>query len=142
MNSLDRAKNMLKEEELSFVAIKDLEVYTSKLNGVKPIMQKIRTEKEFFKDFIIVDKVIGKSAAALLIRSGSRHIHGVILSKHAQKIIEKNNISYSYDKLVPFIINRNKDGMCPMESSVLEINDLEEAYIAISKKIEDLMALK
>ena len=89
MNSLDKAKNILKEEKFSFVAIKDLEVYTSKLNGVKPIMKKIRTEKEFFKEFIIADKVIGKAAAVLLIRSGVSHIHGVILSKHAQEIIEK-----------------------------------------------------
>ena len=38
-------------------------------------------------------------------------------------------------KKVPFIMNRNKSGMCPMEETVLSIDNSEQAYNMLLEKI-------
>ena len=35
---------------------------------------------------------------------------------------------------VPYVINRKGDGMCPMEQSVLEIENVEEGYRILCEK--------
>ena len=52
----------------------------------------------------------------------------------------KNEIPFSYEKEVEYIINRTKTGMCPMEQTVLQIEDAEEAYEALKIKLAELSA--
>ena len=48
-------------------------------------------------------------------------------------------MDYDYEKLVPYIINRTHDGMCPMEQTVYNLTDLNEAFIALKHKQSELM---
>lgn len=82
-----------------------------------------------------MDKVIGKAAAMLMVYGGVKKIHALIISEHALQILQAHNISISYDTLVPYIINRKKDGMCPMEQAVLSIQDIDQAYQLLVDKV-------
>lgn len=135
---MNKALEILQENQYTCVAIKDDFEYHSKLNGIAPIMQPMLENEFFFKDCEVADKVIGKSAAMLLIKSQVLHIHAMILSEHAKDILDKYHISYTYDKLVPYIINRTKDGMCPMENTVLDIDDLEQGFYALQETLKKL----
>ncbi|MEG0592513.1 MAG: DUF1893 domain-containing protein [Coprobacillus sp.] len=125
---MDKAIGILKQNRYTFVALREDLVYHSTLNGIAPIMNKMVENELFFKDCEIADKVIGKSAAMLLIKSQIKHLDTILISEHAIKILDKYHISYTYEQVVPYIINRTNDGMCPMENSVLNIDDLDEGF--------------
>jgi len=135
---MKKVVDILIQNEYTFIAIKDNFEYHSKLNGIAPIMNKMLEDELFFQGCNVADKVIGKSAAMLLIKSQVKHIHAVVLSEHAKDILDKYKVSYSYDKIVPYIINRTHTGMCPMEKSVLEINDLNQAFVTLQDTLEKL----
>lgn len=140
---LDEVKEIIEmydKDDCCFMAkLANGSVYKADGLGVKPILAKQRMNYEYFKDAIIVDKVIGKAAAMLLIDSGAKFIHGKMMSEYAIKILEKYKVKYSYDKKVDFIINRTNDGMCPLEASVQHVEDLEIAFDVIVKKVNELM---
>lgn len=135
---MKKVVDILIQNEYTFIAIKDNFEYHSKLNGIAPIMNKMLEDELYFQGCNVADKVIGKSAAMLLIKSQVKHIHAVVLSEHAKDILDNYKVSYSYDKIVPYIINRTHTGMCPMEKSVLEINDLNQAFVTLQDTLEKL----
>ena len=60
-----------------------------------------------------------------------------IIAKDAMIIFEKYNIKYSANEIVEYIQNRTKDGLCPMEEKVKNIDKPKKAY-KIFKKISKL----
>ena len=113
--------------------------YVSSDNGIKPVLFRLNENLNYFKDLVVVDKIIGKASAMLLCLSGVKEVYALVLSEAGKDIFEKYHVSYHYDELVPYIINRNKDGMCPMEITVKDIDDLNEAYLALNKKVKELI---
>lgn len=133
-----KALNILKENKYTFVALRDDFEYHSTLNGVAPIMSQMLEDELYFKGCEIADKVIGKSAAMLLIKAQVKQIDTILISKHAIDLLDKYHMSYTYEEVVPYIINRTKDGMCPMESSVLDINDIDEGFEVLKTTLQKL----
>ena len=129
----------LNEEELSLIANRQGEIYTSQLHGIGPIINPMKEYLYYFEDAIVVDKVIGKATAMLLILSKVKYIYAYVLSEKAKEILDQNQVDYDYEKLVPYIINRTHDGMCPMEQTVYNLTDLNEAYEALIQKQKELM---
>ena len=116
--------------------------YYSFDNGIKPILSKMKEDPYFFKDLIVVDKVIGKASAMLVFLSKVKKIHALLLSEDGKKVLEDHQIEYSYDKLVEHILNNNMDGICPMEDCVKDIDNLQDAFIALKEKVAILMQNK
>lgn len=141
-DNLQVAKNLLSEVGCAFVLLKDdMEpVYSSEI-GLKPIMVILRQDKLGLENGVIADKVIGKAAALMLVLSKAQAVHGVVMSQAAVKVLDENGINYSYDTLVPFIENRTKTGMCPLEKCVTEISDPVAAFDEIESTIAELMKL-
>lgn len=136
--SLTQLQTMLNEYNYTLVAKIGERIYTSSQRGVAPILNPMKEDINFFKDADIVDKVIGKAAAMLLIKAQIHHLHTHVISQHAIDILDMYHMSYSYDQCVDYIINRQGDGMCPMEETVLSITDLDEAFDALCQKQEQL----
>lgn len=124
-------RDTLLEKNYSIIASNG---YFSCDGGIRPVIDRINEKKDYFKDLEVADKIIGKASAMLLTLSGVKKVHAIILSKAGQDIFEKYDIAYSYDELTDYIVNRRGDGMCPMEMTVKDIDDLEEAYEALKKK--------
>lgn len=112
--------------------------YYSYENGIKPIINKLNEDKMFFKDLIVADKIVGKASAMLLTLSGVKEVYAQVMSISGKNILEQNNIVFHYETLTDYIINRKGDDMCPMEKTVLEIDDLEKAYIALNNKVLEM----
>ena len=133
---------LLKEElckrDFSVIAYYKNCYYISYKSGIKPILLPLRRKTLFFKDSILVDKAIGKAVAMLLIRSQVKEVHTLLMSKEAVKLFEKYHIKYSYDKLCDYIMNNNGDDLCPMEKTVLDVDDLDEAYHLLDNKLNSL----
>lgn len=128
----------LQQEQLSCLALIGNREYTSTLKGIAPLLKPLRENPDFFKEAIVVDRVIGKSAAFLLIKGQIKSIHALIISQHALTLLNKHHIEVTYDKLVPYIINNTNTGMCPMEASVLDLEDPELAFQTLIAKVQEM----
>lgn len=140
--TIQNGLNLLKSQHYSCVAYCAHGLYTSQDMGIRPLIQPINQDSQFFKDAIVIDKLIGKSAAMLLIYGQAHAIHAQIISEHALNCLKASNIHVSYDTVVPYIQNNERTGMCPMEATVLNIDDPYEGLLALRAKIQELMALK
>ena len=109
--------------------------YKSLDSGIKPIITKLNEDLWYFKGEEVADKIIGKAAAMLFVLSGVKKVNAVVMSKGGQAILEKYHIEYSYQTLCDSIINRKGDDICPMEKTVKDIDDLNEAYLALKEKV-------
>ncbi len=138
MNNIETAKEKLFSADFSCVIVKDELVITSEKKGISPLLNFIE-ENRNFEGFSVADKVIGKAAALLFVKLNIKEIYAKIISEPAIEIFKKYGISYSYDKVVPNIINRTGDDICPMEKTVLEINSPDEALEMLKAKLAELL---
>lgn len=112
-------------------------MYTTALRGVKPLVSWLESGKDF-SGFSAADKVVGKATAYLYQLLGVKNVYAQVMSRSALAVLEQGGIGASYQKLVPNIINRKGDGICPFEEAVLDIHNPEEAKKAIDKKMEEM----
>lgn len=129
MPNIDELKEILHEKDASLVvgyANGDVkEYYQNRINDIKDILHE---NKDALQGAIIADKVIGKVASSVLVVAGVREIYTDVLSLYALPVLEKYHIKYECAKLVPYIENNSKDGMCPMENKFKDIEDIKVVY--------------
>ena len=104
------------------------------------MMALLKEDADILKGACVADRVIGRAAALLMEKAGVAAAFGGIVSSHALKAFGKSNISFTFEKEVEYIINRTKTGMCPMEQTVLGIEDADAAYEALKQKLAELSA--
>ena len=135
MDLLEQAKKSLTESSATFVMIRGGKTFSSEMRGVAPILDLLREDPDALEDGVVADKVIGKAAALLLMYGRIKALYTKVISSHALNVLKDSGIEVVYDKLVPYVINRDGTDMCPMEKLVLEIGSPEEAFEALNKKI-------
>jgi hypothetical protein len=134
MSDLEKAKNLLKDKQYSFVALaKGNILKTSHKRGVIPLMEMIRDNRDMMQGAVIADKVIGKAAALLAVAYKVKQVYTEILSQQAKKVLDQYSIFYQYERCVDYIQNRSKSGQCPMEKLTKDTNDPKTAYSLILK---------
>jgi len=135
MTNLEMLKNKLYETNASLVVLYSngecKEYYQKRIYDIKDILQNNETA---LKGAIIADKVIGKVASSVLAVSGVKEIYADVMSEFAIPVLEKNHIKYEYKKLVPYIENNDKTGMCPMENKYKETKDINIVYKEMIKE--------
>lgn len=139
MSDLETAKNNLDGHTLTLC--KGGRLITSDKRGVTPMAELL--QKGFsLSGFAAADKVVGKAAAMLFIKAKIREIYAEVISKGAINLLKSHNIAVTFDVLTDRILNRNKTGICPMETLVSNTDDIEEGYNLIIKKLDELNSLK
>lgn len=135
---LERAKSLLKSTDSTIAVVSVDDVFTSHERGVKPLLYLLKEKKDFLKGASVADKVIGKAAALLMALGEIKEVHTLIISEPAIKVFEKYNIPCFYDKKVDRIINRTGDGLCPMETLCLDVEEPKEAFQKITDFIKTM----
>lgn len=125
-------KGLLNEKGYSIVASNG---YRSFERGIRPIMTALNEDLRFFEGLSVADKIIGKASAMLLCLSGVKEVYTPTLSRTGKEVFDRYGVVYECDELTEMIVNRKGDGMCPMELTVKDIDDLNEAYEALKKKL-------
>lgn len=108
--------------------------------GISPLMSLYIEKDNRLKGTFVVDKVIGKAAAVICVFAGVRGVFGELMSKPAAIYLKEKNIPRSWTELAENIINRQKDGICPMEFSVLDEDDPEKGFKKICATLEKISA--
>ena len=133
MDNLNKAKKLLQDHSL--VLVKENDIYIEDDKGLKPLLSFINKNINL-KGFSLADKIIGRAAAFLIIKLNIKEVYTKTISKGAYELLINNNVDISYDNMVDKILNKDKTGLCPMEECVININNPEDAYNEIIKKIK------
>ena len=130
MKNLEKAKTCLKEGAYTCVLCQGDAVYTSKERGVAPLLAFLESGTSFV-GFSAADKVVGRATAFLYVLLGIRCLHANVLSQGAKEVLDQHQIPVAFDSLVPHIINRRGDGICPFEAAVQNTSDPSAALTLI-----------
>ena len=137
MSDLIKAKELISLGEYTCVLIKNDKTYTSLLRGVKPLV-KWYADGVNLSNFSAADKVVGKATAFLYTLLDVKEVFAKVMSVSAKAVLEEKGIKAEYESLVPNIINRKGDGICPFEEAVLNTKNKEEAYKIIRLKMQEM----
>mgnify|MGYP003440610066 FL=1 len=131
MNINELKEILLKENHTIVIYKNDASVFISKDRGIVPLMKLLQEDKSQLIDSIVVDKVIGKAAALLMVFAGVKEVFTPTISSPAVEVFKNHDIKITFDSEVDRIINRKGDGLCPMETLCLDIDNPEEAFLRI-----------
>lgn len=131
------ASRLLAKKSVACVVAKKGKVIASENGrGVAPILRLY--ENDLLKDATVIDKVVGRAAAMVMTRGGVISCHAVTLSEGAQKWLTEHKVEITYETLVPHIINRQGDGMCPMEQIALSLDSDQTIVTLLKNKLAEL----
>ena len=141
-NNLDKAIKILEEEkDLTLVLVLNESIYKSSEKGIKPLLQLLNSGKNYL-NYSAADKIVGKAAAMLYKLLNINDIYGEVMSISAINFLEQNNINFKYKIKTKEIINRKGTGICPMEETVLNIENPTEAKKLLEDKLKELINKK
>ncbi len=86
-----------------------------------------------------MDKVISKAAMLLAAHIGVIRVLTPVMSIESVKVAELYDIDYEALEMVAYITNHQQTGKCPLELSVENTEDLQEALINIQEVVSILM---
>ena len=139
---LDEAARLIRVGRAGVVLVKDGVIALVEPNGpgVKPILGIHDDFPEDLKGATVVDKVVGRAAAAIALDGGAARVHGLLMSEEARAFLEAHGVPATAERSVPRILNRAHDGLCPLEDAVKGQDVPEKMVKSIRARIKKLMA--
>ena len=129
----------LLDEGLSLIVIDENgRKFSSRKNGIKPLLDCLDSEEITLRGAQVADKVVGRAAALLFALSEIKSLYATVLSEKAIDILDSAGIDYAFGTLVPYIKNRDENGMCPIEQSVTDMADPTTARRVIEEALRRL----
>lgn len=136
MQDLDRAKSLLKTNSDSLVIVKnDKILFETNSSGIRGLLVAIERLGGGLKGSVVADTIVGEAAAQLCAHSRVDRVFAVTLSKCGKDVLDKNEISYEYENMVPHILNFNKTDLCPFEKLVAGSSSPAEAYERLKQSV-------
>jgi riboflavin transporter FmnP len=132
------AIHLIEQKKVACVVIRNGVIECAEMGrGIGPVLKLY--DEGVLKDAYVVDKIIGKAAAMILTQGGVKGCYGLTMSRAAYDWLATHGVKVDCRECVDVIINRAGDGMCPMEETVLNIDDAEEGIEALRRKRAELM---
>jgi hypothetical protein len=138
---VQEARALIQSGKAECVLVVNGEVFSPKSGrGVNPLLDFYEKTPQQMAGAIVVDKVIGRAAAAIAISGKAGAVYGELMSEDGAEFLQRHGITVGYTKMVPRILNQKRDGLCPLEQSVLGIDDPAKAVAALKIRIAELQA--
>ena len=134
----DRALAVLRNTDTSFVYVTEEAVLTSEYKGIRRLLALVNEQTTLAEGFV-ADRIVGKAAALLMVLQGAKNVYAETIDQPALAVFRTHGVNVLFRKLVPIIINRAGDGICPMENAVLAVDDPKEAFTVLSETVKKLM---
>lgn len=119
---MDALISLLHEGAYSCVIRKGAEVRTFHKRGVADLLFLLENEPEFLLEAFVADKVVGKGAAALMILGGVKRVYTDVISTPALDLFKTYGVEVAFSVVTDRIVNRTKDGLCPVETLCLDLD--------------------
>ena len=133
----EQAIALLNQGEYTVVLCKDGQHVESNRRGVSPLLTWLDQEVDLM-GYSAADKVVGRGAAFLYRLLGVRAVYGKVMSVAAVKVLRAGGIEVSWGTLTETIMNRQKNGPCPIELATRNIQEPENALFIIRSTLEQL----
>lgn len=122
------------EDGKTLVILKDdREIFSSKKRGLRPLVEAIEFLSSQMKDSTIIDKVIGRAAAMLMVYAKVKEVYTVTISNPAKEVLSDAKIPFHFKNDTKTIMNNSGTGQCPMEKLSLEFEDNKEFLLRVKK---------
>jgi hypothetical protein len=129
MNGLETAKRILKNGGFSLVIVKPgIVVHATNKYGVMGLVEAIEKYGVELSGAAVADRVVGKAAAMLCRHANIAEVHAEVISRRGLDVLRERSIKVEYEKLVPEILNRMKNDICPFEKLVADCDSEEECF--------------
>ena len=135
----EKAKQLLIENGYTCVLYSENAEYHSVQRGVKPLIEFIDSGVDF-RGFFAADKTVGAGAAHAYVLLGVAEVWARVISESGKRVLENSGIRVFADEVVPFIVNRTKDGVCPFETAVKGVTDSVVALAVMREKLQQMSA--
>lgn len=139
MRDIVVAKAVLGEHSIAVVCRG--ECFTDDSRGISPMLDFIGRGMNL-RGAAVADRIVGRAAALLFLYAGVREVWATVISRPALATLLSAGVSCRYDTLTENIVNRNGDGICPMESAVRGICNPETAYRLLLRKRDEMRHAK
>ena len=136
MTDLERAKQAL-EAGCTCAFCSGETLYRSVDRGVKTLLHYLDDGIDLM-GYSAADKAVGRAAAMLYCLLGVRRVYGKIMSVGAVKILRAQGIETGWGILAENILNREKTGLCPMETALHGVDNPEEGLSIIRATLKKL----
>ena len=133
----EKAKRLLIENGYTCVLYSENAEHHSVQRGVKPLIEFIDSGVDF-RGFFAADKTVGAGAAHAYVLLGVAEVWARVISESGKQVLENSGIRVFADEVVPFIVNRAKDGVCPFETAVKGITDSVAALSVMREKLRQM----
>ncbi|MEM5829778.1 MAG: DUF1893 domain-containing protein [Candidatus Aenigmatarchaeota archaeon] len=139
ISDLELARRELKEKNLSLVISNSGKIiFESKSEGISDFLYAIEKYGEELKGSSIADSVVGKAVAMLCRYAKVSAVFASTISERGVEALKKGKIYFEFEKMVPTIMNKRKDDVCPFEKLVAGLEDEVECYQKIKEFLEGL----
>lgn len=133
---MNRYLDVLEKSGNSLMIYKNGELlFKSDLGGIRPHLKAIDEHGGTLEGTLMVDKILGRAAAFLVVYSKAAEAITNIVSTPGKQVLDANHLKFSYREEVLHIKMKNGVIYCPFESMVQGIDDPNEAYAAIVEKM-------
>lgn len=137
MNDLSIARQTLEEKGLTLAIVKNGNIiFTSTERGIYPLFNIVNEMASQLKGSSVADKVTGKAAAMLYKHAGISELYTNLISEKATEVLKDTPILLEFGLSVPYIKNRDKSGMCPVESLSSGIDNISDLMAGISEFLQ------
>jgi len=114
-------------------------IFQSAEKGIKPHLDAFRELGDKLHGTIMVDKIVGRAAAFLIVHARAAEVHAVVLSKPGMEVLEQYAVPYVKETLVDHVLTVDGQIYCPFESMVQGIDNVDKAYEAIINKMKSMV---
>ena len=111
------------------------QVLTYDTKGIATLLKIVNEGTGLLRNAMVVDKVVGKAAAALLVLGGTKKLHALLISNGALALLASTDVKVNYDRQTDHIMNSDQTDWCPMEKACRDCNTAEECLTAIREQI-------
>jgi len=123
-DDLSLAKEVLLKDRLSVVLVKNGEVlFKSKSHGISDLLAMVDSVGRRTEGASLADSIVGRAAALVCVYSKIAAVYGVSMSEGAVSIFRAYGVHYEFETLVPRILNRVRDDICPFDKAVSGVED-------------------
>jgi hypothetical protein len=136
IRDMDLAREILSKTDYSIVVIKNGKILTKRQGlGIRPILEAIDELDSSICDSVIGDRILGKASALLCRYANAKGVYSPQATKTAIALLIMADIPSQIDQMVPYIKNRNGDGVCPFEEMLKDVESPDEAYNILKKRV-------
>lgn len=127
---------LLHKEKCSCVIAQGEDVRFFHQRGVADLYGLVCSDSAFLKGAVMADKVVGKAAAALMIKGELKSLYADVISVPALDLLQEHGVQVEFGMSVPHIINRTRTGWCPLEQLCYTETSVDTMFAIISEFIK------